>query len=135
MALRSSLDVGCGTYKYEIKPPFKPAPHDELVCNAADTRTYVETEYLEPHIKEFCRKWGAEKNTGNSDVLNVTLWEGTASETNVYLGQGRTETDDAHVVPLTEQNCNDGFQKILDCNKDTDKNAASFKHGMNPSPP
>ncbi|KAL9625165.1 MAG: hypothetical protein Q9160_000566 [Pyrenula sp. 1 TL-2023] len=93
MSSKGSLDVGCGTYSYEVNPkPTDPPPAPENNCNPTDSKTYMSYDTLINNIPDFCGKLQAlgpvrggnnHKETYNintPDVADFTAaWDGDDS--------------------------------------------------------
>jgi Alpha-galactosyl-binding fungal lectin len=119
--MKGSLDVGCGTYSYEITPAPKTAPvppTPKLQCTPLSSEFFVTDDGIYQHIKDFCSNihglgpvLGGSKypQLYNDKTPDLVIIEAT------FDGDGKN-----YVSQASEEDCNVAIKQLLDSCKGVD---------------
>lgn len=143
MALKSSINVGCGTYSYEITSPPKPAPEPQdpvFHCNPTNSPNYASYDSI--NYQDFCKNLQSLEymiEDGSNPPFHSNLLRGGTSRTTRYNDKTPDALDISIQVSgpntesqlmISEYQCNVLFKKLLDgCNVPADHNLMNLKHG------
>lgn len=140
MSLKATLDVGCGTYSYEIKTkPVDEPPPPESHCVPTNSDFYMSFDSISKNINDFCDKLETlgpvegrtnhkeTYNTGTPDVADFSAsWDGDERTTFSAIDPDSCKTSLQGFI----NGCNAPNSKLNQYGApDRDSNPLNWKHG------